>query len=315
MLIGLLAGVITGALWGLTFVAPRAVLPFTELDLAVARYFIFGVISLMLMALPRFRPVNIGARRFWIAILLGGFGYVGYYIFVAFAVRLAGPAIPPLVIGALPIALAIYGNWQDRNVRWRALVLPLGLICLGLLVVNLDTLSRAQTPSAQFKVLSGTLCAFAAFAIWMVYGIINAAIMRAEDAPDSLVWTGLQGIGSMVWVLPIIPVAWFTGQTEIPHTALSSPEGLRFAGWALLLGIAGSWLATWCWVIASNRLPLALSAQLIVAETVFALIYGFAYDGHWPNNSEWLGASFLIVGVLAGVQIFTRKTSLNEPLV
>ena len=64
MLVGLIAGLATGALWGLTFVAPRAIRPFTELDLAIARYAIFGLISLGLMILPRFRPVRLTARLF-----------------------------------------------------------------------------------------------------------------------------------------------------------------------------------------------------------------------------------------------------------
>lgn len=42
MLIGLLAGLMTGALWGLTFIAPRAVLPFSAFDLSVLRYLVFG---------------------------------------------------------------------------------------------------------------------------------------------------------------------------------------------------------------------------------------------------------------------------------
>ncbi|MGI2031161.1 hypothetical protein ACRQ1B_02095 [Rhizobium panacihumi] len=37
MLIGILAGLGTCALWGLTFIAPRAVAPFTAWDLTVAR--------------------------------------------------------------------------------------------------------------------------------------------------------------------------------------------------------------------------------------------------------------------------------------
>jgi len=38
MLIGILAGLATCALWGLTFIAPRVVDPFSTWDLTVARY-------------------------------------------------------------------------------------------------------------------------------------------------------------------------------------------------------------------------------------------------------------------------------------
>jgi drug/metabolite transporter (DMT)-like permease len=50
MLLGIIAGLTTCALWGLTFVAPRAVTPFTAWDLTIARYCIFGLTCLITSA-------------------------------------------------------------------------------------------------------------------------------------------------------------------------------------------------------------------------------------------------------------------------
>ena len=312
MLLGLIAGLATGALWGLTFVAPRAVQPFTELDLAISRYTIFGIVSLGLMLLPRFRPSRLTPRLFGTAVFLGSVGYVAYYVFVAFAVRYAGTAIPPLVIGALPIALAIVGNWSDRHVKWSQLSIPLLMIATGLIVVDLDAIFGAPSPEAKVDILFGTFCAFCAFTIWMSYGIINSRIMLGSDAPDSLVWAGLQGVGAMIAALPLVPIAALTGATAIWEHALDSPEGIVFIIWSILLGTAGSWLATWFWVIASTRLPLALSAQLIVTETLFALLYGFIYDRRWPSPAEATGAALLIVGVAIGVRLFRRNLPVDH---
>jgi drug/metabolite transporter (DMT)-like permease len=309
MLIGIIAGLTTGALWGLTFVAPRAIQPFTEIDLAIARYAIFGIASLLLMVHPAFRPVRISRQRFFTAVLLGFLGYVSYYVAAAYAVRLAGPAIPPLIIGILPVALALIGNWQDRDVSWRVLAGPLVLISIGLAIVNVATLAHAPDVASRSNILVGAFCAFLALLVWICYAMINARIMRSGDAPGSLPWAGLQGIGSLLATLPLIPASWFYGLSALPSHALSSPEGLRFLGWALLLGIAGSWIATWCWVVASRRLPLALSAQLIIAETIFALIYGFIYERRWPVTAEWLGGGLQITGVVAAVAIYTRAAA------
>ena len=308
MLIGLVAGLATGALWGLTFIAPRAVRPFTEIDLAIGRYAVFGLLSLSLMAFPRLRPGSISTRRLALAVLLGGLGYVGYYVFVAYAVRLSGTVIPPLVIGALPVGLAIYGNWQDRSAAWTKLAIPLLLILAGLTTVNLSAVIAAGATGSGIStgssgdVLLGTLCAFGAFAIWMVYGVINSRIMLSADAPDALFWTGLQGIGSFIAMLPLVPIGLATGATAIADHSLAGEEGMRLIAWSLVLGIAGSWIATWFWVVASRRLPLALSAQLIVSETLFALLYGFVYERRWPVASEWIGTSLLITGVLLGIR-------------
>jgi drug/metabolite transporter (DMT)-like permease len=314
MLIGILAGLATGALWGLTFVAPRAVQPFSELDLAIARYMIFGAASVLLMLHPAFRPGRITGHRLMLAILLGLTGYVTYYVAAAYAVRFAGAAIPPLIIGLLPVLLAVIGNWRDKDVRWRDLALPLALILLGLGLVNGAALGAAPDAAAGRRVLLGVACAVFALTVWIAYAVINARVMRSPDAPASLPWAGLQGIGSMLATLPLIPINIAIGGSGFGAYALTSPESLRFWLWALLLGLAGSWLATWFWVVASRRLPLGLSAQLIIAETLFALAYGFMFEKRWPHAMEWIGGSLQIIGVIAAVAVYGRAAGRRRDL-
>lgn len=302
MLLGILAGLATGALWGLTFVAPRAVEPFTALDLGVARYGIFGLLSVALMSHPRFRPHGIGGSRAVIGLLLGGVGYVGFFVAAATAVKLAGPAIPPLVIGTMPVLLAVIANLRDRTVAWRALALPLALITAGVALVNAATL--AVTPEAgRDTIILGVLAAVAALAVWVGYGLVNAAVMRAADAPDGLRWTGVQGIGALLGSLVLLPFTSLASSGDVPG------DLARFLGWSLALGIAASWFATWCWVVAARRLPLALAAQLIVAETVFGLAYGFLFEARWPVAAEWTGGALQIAGVAAALAAFARRAA------
>lgn len=306
MLIGLLAGLGAGAFWGMTFVAPRAVIPYSEVDLAILRYLAFGATSLALMLVsPRFRPGSIGLQKTLQALWLGFTGYVTYYIFVAFSVRLSGPAIAPLVIGALPVLLAIYGNWQEPAVAWRRLALPLCLIVAGLAVINAATI--VTTPAAQGKIVLGFGLALCALFVWFTYAVSNAKAMRAPDAPGALAWTTLQGVGAMVGVLPLVVLAPLMGWSEIPARGFAGTDGARLVAWALVTGVFGSWIAQYFWTLASKRLPLALSAQLIVSETVFALIYGFAYEARAPYAHEWAGAALLLLGVVIGVRLFTAR--------
>jgi drug/metabolite transporter (DMT)-like permease len=304
MLIGILSGLATGALWGLTFVGPRAVAPFTVLDLAITRYLLFGVTSALLMLHPRFRPAGLGTRAVVVALLLGTAGYVGYFIAVAFAVGYAGTTLPPLVIGLLPVALALIGN-RDGGVPWGRLALPLGLIGAGVLTINLWSFTVADTGHGRAEILAGLVCALVALAIWIGYGVVNAGRMRAADAPGTLPWTGLQGLGAALGVVPLMVIARVTGDSGFGTVALSGPAGLRFLVWSALLGLGGSWLATWWWSIASRRLPLALSAQLIVTETMFGLIFGFVFEGRWPMPAEWIGSGLQLSGVMVAVAVFT----------
>lgn len=300
MLLGIIAGLTTCALWGLTFIAPRAVVPFTAWDLTIARYGIFGLACLLLMADRRFRPTGFAPSRLLIGLLLGGAGYVGYFISAAFAAQLAGAVVPPVIIGTMPVFLAIIANARDRSAPWKALALPFALIAIGVAIVNVVTIGTADiadTPS----IFLGVLASLAALAIWIAYGLANAAVMRSADAPDGLQWTGLQGIGAAIGSLLLLPLASF----DLADTA-SVPETTRFVAWALAMGLAGSWFATWCWVIASRRLPLALGAQLIVAETVFGLAYGFMFEGRFPTPAETIGAAMQFAGVCSAIAVFSK---------
>ncbi|MBX4959617.1 DMT family transporter [Rhizobium lentis] len=306
MLPGIIAGLITCALWGLTFVAPRAVAPFTAWDLTIARYVIFGLACLILMADRRFRPAGIGPSRLLIGILLGGAGYVGYFVSVAFAVQLAGATVPPVIVGTMPVLLAVIANVRDHSAPWRFLLLPLSLIAAGVTMVNVAAIHAANVADTA-SILLGVLASLAALAIWVAYGLANATVMRSVDAPDGLQWTGVQGVGAAVGSLLLLPLASF----DLLDIATAS-ETLGFVVWALVMGLAGSWLATWCWVVASRRLPLALSAQLIVAETVFGLGYGFIFEGRLPSLAEAIGATLQFGGVCSAIAVFGKPRNQHD---
>lgn len=131
---------------------------------------------LLLMADRRIRPIGIARSRLLIGLLLGGAGYVGYFISVAFAVQLAGAAAPPAVIGTMPVFLAIIANIRDRPAPWKVLTLPLALIAIGVAIVNAATVSAADVADTE-SILLGLFTSAAALAIWIANGLANAAVM------------------------------------------------------------------------------------------------------------------------------------------
>ena len=304
MLIGLAAGILTGVLWGLTFVAPRAVEPYTAWDITVARYVIFGVISVGLMAWPRFQPRGMSRRITAAGFLLGVFSYTGYSLSIAFAVKNAGAAVPPLIVGTMPVLLALIGNLAEKSVSWRALILPLTLILVGVFTVNGAALAAVGL-AGRDHILVGTGWAVLSLALWVAYGAANTAVMRSPRAPTSLRWTCLQGLGALVGSLVLLPLSGLI-EPGAGTRLMSTPEGWRFLAWVAVMGVGGSWFASWAWVVASQRLPLALAAQLVVFETIFGLMDGFLFEGRWPSPAEWVGSALQLVGVVAGIYVFTR---------
>lgn len=310
MLLGLLAGLATGALWGLTFIAPLAVAPASAWDLTVVRYEIFGLTCLVLMVLPRFRLGRMRAAHVWAGLLLGALAFTGYVAGIFLAVTLAGVAIPPLIVGLSPLLLALVANRGSEALPWRVLAVPLGLVVAGLLLVNAAVFADADLPH-RADIVAGTLCSCGALAIWVVYAVVNARVMRAPGAPDALRWTGLQGFGAAVGSLGLLPLTSFRSGADLSALVTTGP-GLHFLAWAAVMGVGGSWLATWCWVVASRRLPLALASQLITGETVFGLIYGFVYERRWPGSFEGIGALLQIAGVALAIAAFGRRRPVED---
>ena len=53
------------------------------------------------------------------------------------------------------------------------------------------------------------------------------------------------------------------------------------------------------WNRASRLLPLTMVGQMIVFETLFALLYGFLWEGRWPTGLEAIAMVLLVSGVLS----------------
>jgi drug/metabolite transporter (DMT)-like permease len=64
---------------------------------------------------------------------------------------------------------------------------------------------------------------------------------------------------------------------------------------AILCSVVGNAL----WNHASRLLPLTMTGQMIVFETLFALLYGFIWEERLPTGLEWLAMALLIAGVLS----------------
>ena len=126
---GVAFGVAAGAVWGAVFIAPKITPGFTAMQVSAGRYLAYGVIALILAA-PRWRilttQLNTGD---WIALArLGLLGNIVYYIFLAYAVRLAGAAPASFIVGLLPVVITIIGSREQGAMRLSVLAPSLALL-------------------------------------------------------------------------------------------------------------------------------------------------------------------------------------------
>jgi drug/metabolite transporter (DMT)-like permease len=306
MFVGVVAGLLAGAMWGLSFIGPLAVIPYTGFDLTVVRFAVYAAASLALLAPSGFRALRSIHRRTALELLLLGFtGYSGYYACAALAVPLAGAPLVVLIIGALPVVLALAGHAQG-NPPLRRLAWPLAMVAAGLLIINGAAFRAADGGRAALAL--GVALAALGLALWTIYGLRNAKALAAHPGLGNADWAALTGLGAFASLLPMLPVAWAMGLSGLPHALADTAATWRLLVWGLATGIGASLVATWLWAMASRRLPVSLAAQLIVSETVFGVVYGLAWEGRAPTLPELVGSVLLIAGVIAAIRAFERAS-------
>lgn len=290
---GIAAGLAAGALWGLVFVVPRMVAEAGMVDIAAARFLVFGLVA---GAASLLRP---GTQR-WptprqalAALVLSVLGFSGYYLLLAYAIDAIGTEVPSLVIGTIPVWMMLLG--RPPGLRMAALLPGLVLTAAGLMLMVWSTPAPVGREAAAFG--HGLLYAFCAMASWTVFGLANAAWLKRHPEVDATDWANWLGLAAGLGALGL----WAAAGSSLGALRAQPQLGL-FVALALAAGIGSTWLATVLWNVASQRLSASLCGQLIVSETVFALLYSFAWDGRWPLPAEAAAALLFVMGILFSIQ-------------
>lgn len=298
-----------GLLWGSVFVVPLLLPDYPPAMLSLGRYLAFGIIALLLAYNDRRRLLTLQAVDWWRAAELALIGNLVYYLCLAAAIQLAGAPVPTMLIGTLPIVIAIVSNFGAEALPWRRLAPSLLVISLGIMLVNSHETAQLADSHSQREHHLGILLATGALFAWTWYPIRNAHWLRQRPAISSGTWAVAQGLATLPLAALGMAVAgfYYAGQSAFDYPW--GPRPLYYLGLMLLLGLCASWLGTLLWNRASQLLPTALVGQLIVFETLAALAYAFIWRATLPGGQVLLGIALLIGGVLLGVRSFRADRS------
>jgi drug/metabolite transporter (DMT)-like permease len=158
-----------------------------------------------------------------------------------------------------------------------------------------------STPVSVVTKLIGLACAVGALGCWTWFAVENARYLQRQTHFSGNEWSVLWGVvtgalGAALWlVIAVLPAGGPQGELA---------DGRWHTFWMLNLGLAigASWLGNGLWNAASKRLPLTLSGQMIVFETLFALLYAFIYDQRLPRPLELAAILLLVAGVCWSVR-------------
>lgn len=298
---GVAAGLAAGALWGTTFVAPLVAPGFTSVDYTAGRFIACGLFALawLLWQTWRSSPALRGglwptAEQARAALGLSVLGYTGYYLLLVYGIADAGAAVPALIIGTLPLWMMLLG--KPDQMRWSALAPGMVLTAAGMALMLAVMADEVQT-DGHGHFWRGMLLATAAMLSWLAFGLLNARWLRARTQVRSTAWANWLGLAAGVGGLGLW-LLWGTPMRDL----VSRPDLGLFLVVCSFTGIGSAWVAAVLWNMASRRLSASLAGQLVVSETVFALLYAFAWSGDWPAPVQLLACLLFVAGILASIR-------------
>ena len=192
---------------------------------------------------------------------------------------------------------------RQKAVSWSALILPLALVAIGLAFVNAGIFDPTRLTSTRWLAV-GILLAIAAVSLWTSFSLANQRAQADRPGMDARVWTALILVGGGAEMLAFMPAGLALGVFHIPQLGLGWDVAAPLYIWSTALVILPSIGGALAWKFAAQRLPVALSAQLIVSETVFGTIFGLALHGRSPTLPDILGILLLVAGVVTAIRVF-----------
>ncbi|MHC6226344.1 DMT family transporter [Pseudomonas sp. X10] len=297
---GVTFAVLATFFWASNFIAPYVTGEYGILDLLLVRYLFTGSLGVLGLLACRKQLRGLTPSQCLTGLALGVIGYLAYSGSIAGSVIFGGPTLIAAFIGSVPVLQALLGNARNPRVRWRQLGLPIGLLAVGLSLINLDVFYSHATPRNGGL---GVAFAFTAILSWLSFSLINQKAIEHLDVRATTAWTCLMMAGAGFGALLIAPLVAAMDLLRWPQEAWFDTGALHLYGWALLIGVASSLIGAGAWNIATRHLPMVLSGQLIALESVFATLMGLAFVGRAPSLFEVMGLVLVVAGTVRAIRL------------
>ena len=288
-----------GALWGLVFLAPELARGFTPLQLAAGRFLAYGIFAGALLY-PRWGALKekLESRDLWALCWLSLFGNSLYFVLLASAVQRGGIAMTSLVIGFLPVAVTVIGSRESHAVPLRRLAPSLLFGLAGVVCIGWEALAGETARGG----LIGVLCAVGALASWTVFAVGNSRQLARLPQVSAHDWNLATGVVTGAQAVLLLLLAWMLDSNE--H---GSAEWWRLIAVVTGVALAASIMGNAFWNRMSRLLPLTMVGQMILFETLFALLYGFMWEQRLPTFWELAAMLLVVLSVLSCVHAHRPK--------
>lgn len=307
-LIGI-AAVLTACLfWGLIFVIPCFLEGFSCIEVALGRYFFYGLVALCAMLIQE-KTLFQATRRLWLtAALFTLVVNIICFTSLVVGVRYANASITALLIGLGPVTIAYYSNWKEKTCDYRTLTLPSIALVIGLFLVNIPAFDGTTQHSPE-QYLFGLFFGVISLSTWTWFVVANARFLKQYPGLTPSRWANIMGVATLGWVLLIgsgLALTMGTEEDWLRYTVASDALNTFLIGTAIL-GLTSSWLGFYLWCKASTLITVCLAGQLAIFETIFGLIFVFFSERRTPMTFEFIGILIMLGGITASVRMLSSQ--------
>jgi len=307
---GILFATCACLIWGFIFIIPNMLMSFNSVEVVLGRYISYGIFSVAVILRKGWKiPMRFPPKAWLTAVLFAMASNILYYFGVVWGLRFASAPVTVLIVGLAPIVIALYGNWHVREISYKHMILPCIWIGIGVILVNITEFA-AQAVSRDLREYAvGMFGVIVALFGWSFYVVHNARFLKKNVHLPVEEWSSV--IGTVTLLLASLIACFFIfvvkAEVEIAHFATWSKELVGFIVGASFLGIACSWGGCYLWNRASSYLPVSVLGPLMILETIFGLIYVYAYNLQLPSFVELLGIVLLISGLFYALRVFKAR--------
>ena len=299
MISGILFTIAACFFWGLVFVIPSFLRGFHPLEIALGRFFIYGLFSFLILLLTKRELFSKKHASYWKkAAYLSLFSSVLCYTATVCNMQYAGPTIATLVFAMSPICISLVGNWHKKEYPFQKLYLPLALMVIGIFLAKFKGF-ESDPESSLWLSLLGIFFGLVGLASWTWFAVANSHFLKQNKELSVNNWALMLGTCTLVQVLLVGTILFaFLGTKE--KYFIFSPELQNFILFSFILGTVSTLLSLFLWNHGSKRIPISLAGQLMIFEIIFALILIYFVEQKLPTLMELGGIVFMISGVLIG---------------
>ncbi len=285
--------------WGLVFVTPSFLQGFHPLEIALGRFFVYGLISFLFLLLKKRELFSIKYLDHWKkAAYLSLFSSVLCYMGTVYNMQYSGPTIATLLFAMSPICISLVGNWHKKEYPFQKLFLPLALMVAGILLAKFKGIDATPDNSLGLFLL-GMFFGLVGLASWTWFAVANSHFLKENKDVSIDNWALMLGSCTLFQVILVGSLLFALLETRESYYTFS-PEIQSFVLLSFITGTVSTLLALFLWNHGSKRIPISLAGQLMIFEVIFALILIYFVEKKLPTSLELGGIMLMILGVFIG---------------